>query len=106
MLLKPLFSLMEQVFKNKYYQYVFYSLLFTKYQKNYDLLKTKTQTFAKGLSQKLLIKQMAQSFAMQFSTFWQNKRKKPRNEAKMSMTKRGSSKPSIFRVIQFRRELV
>ena len=60
----------------------------------------------KGLSQKLLIKRIAQPFAMQFSTFRQNKRKKPRNEAKMSMMKRGSSKSSIFRVIQFRGELV
>ena len=34
------------------------------------------------------------------------KRKKPRNEEKKSMTKRGSVKSSILRVIQFRRELV
>ena len=34
------------------------------------------------LSQKLIIKLMAQPFAMQFCTFRQNKRKKPQNEAK------------------------
>ena len=49
----------------------------------------------KGLSQKLLIKQMAQPFAMQFSTFRENKIKKPQNEAKKSMTKRGSLKSSF-----------
>ena len=36
----------------------------------------------KGLSQKLIIKLMAQPFAMQFCAFRQNKRKKPQNEAK------------------------
>ena len=60
----------------------------------------------KGLSQKLKIKLMAQPFAMQFCTFRQNKRKKPQNEAKKSMTKRGSVKSSFLRVIQFHRELV
>ena len=60
----------------------------------------------KGLSQKLKIKLMAQPFAMQFCTFRQNKRKKPQNEAKKSMTKRGSVKSSFLRVIQFRGESV
>ena len=60
----------------------------------------------KGLSQKLLEKQMAQPFAMQNWCFRCNKRKKPTNEAKMSMTKRGSVKSSFLRVIQFCGELV
>ena len=60
----------------------------------------------KGLSQKLLIKRKTQPFAMQFCTFRQNKRKKPQIEAKKSMTKRGSAKSSILRVIQFRGEFV
>ena len=60
----------------------------------------------KEAESKLLIKLMAQPFAMQFSMFRQNKRKKPQNEAKISMTKRGSAKSSIFKVIQFRGELV
>ena len=33
------------------------------------------RTQEKGLSQKLLIKRMAQPFAMGFNIFWQNKRK-------------------------------
>ena len=58
------------------------------------------------LGQKLLIKRMAQPFAMQFCIFNPNKRKKPLFEAKKSMTKRGSAKSSFLRAIQFRRELV
>ena len=59
-----------------------------------------------GLSQKLKIKLMAQPFAIQFCRFRQNKRKKPQNEAKKSMTKRGSTQSSFLRVIQFRGESV
>ena len=58
------------------------------------------------LSQKLMIKRMAQPFAMKFCYFGEMQKKKPQIEAKKSMTKRGSAKSSILRVIQFRGELV
>ena len=37
-----------------------------------------------------------------FEEEYKLQRKKPRNEAKMSMTKRGSAKSSFLRVMQFR----
>ncbi len=69
-------------------------------------LRKEGKLVPKGLSQKLLIKRKTQPFATQFSRLRQNKRKKPQNEAKKSMTKRGSEKSSFSRAIQFRGELV
>ena len=63
-------------------------------------------SFLNRLSQKLLTKLMAQPFVMQFIDQRITKQKKPQNEAKMSMTKRGSLKSSFFIVIQFRAESV
>ena len=58
----------------------------------------------KGAESKAFNKRMAQPFAMQFSMFRENKRKKPHFEAKKSMAKRGLTKSSFLRVIQFRGE--
>jgi len=49
---------------------------------------------------------MAQPFAMKFCYLGKMQKKKPQNEAKKSMTKRGSAKSSFLEVIQFRGELV
>ena len=48
----------------------------------------------------------ASFFFIFLSSETKNKRKKPQNEAKKSITKRGSEKSSFLKVIQFRGELV
>ena len=62
--------------------------------------------YKKGLSQKLLIKRKTQPFAMKLCYLCEMQKKKPQNEAKMGITKRGSEKTSFSRAIQFRGELV